>query len=199
MASDMNEPMDPPREDPDRDAVERVLAGDVDAFEDIVSRWQGPLINLAWRFCRDRRRAEEMAQEAFLKVFRFLDRWRGEAAFSTWLFAVATNVYRSKMRRYQPTEVALENAPAVRDSSDPEEDAARHEMARSVRRLVAALPPKYRDALTLFYFMDMDLAAAAGALGIPQGTLKARLHRARARLERQLGTDPRLPAPEAAR
>ena len=64
---------------------------------------------------------------------------------------------------------------------------------------VATLPPKYRDALTLFYFMEMDLAAAAAALGIPQGTLKARLHRARARLRRQLGTDPRLPAPEAAR
>ena len=191
--------MESPLQDPDRAAVERVLAGDTEAFEDIVQRWQGPLVNLAWRFCHDRRRAEEMAQEAFLKAFRFLDRWRGEAAFSTWLFAVATNVYRSRMRRFQPVEVALEKAPAARAPSDPEEDAARHEMASSVRRLVAALPPKYRDALVLFYFMDMNLTAAAEALGIPQGTLKARLHRARARLERQLGTDPRLPAPEAAR
>ena len=60
--------MSTPREDQDRADVERVLAGDTDAFEGIVRRWQGPLVNLAWRFCRDKRRAEEMAQEAF-------DRW----------------------------------------------------------------------------------------------------------------------------
>lgn len=191
--------MDPSRQDPDRAAVERVLAGDTEAFESIVRRWQGPLVNLAWRFCRDRRRAEEMAQEAFLKAFRFLDRWRGEAAFSTWLFALATNVYRSQMRRSRPVEVTLDEAPTIRAPQNPEVEAARRESAGSVRRLVAALPPRYRDALTLFYFMDMDLAAAAAVLGIPQGTLKARLHRARARLEDQLGTDPRVPTPEAAR
>ena len=57
----------PPQLDPDRDDVARVLAGDTRAFEGIVRRWQGPLVNLAWRYCRDRGRAEEMAQEAFLR------------------------------------------------------------------------------------------------------------------------------------
>ena len=191
--------METPREDQDRADVERVLAGDTEAFEGIVRRWQGPLVNLAWRFCRDRRRAEEMAQEAFLKAFRFLDRWRGEAAFSTWLFAVATNVYRSQMRRFRPVEVELDELRDAWDGRDPEEEASRHETATTVRRLVAALPPKYRDALTLFYFMDMDLAAAARSLGIPQGTLKARLHRARARLKDQLASRPAEPALETAR
>ena len=180
----------------DRADVERVLAGDTDAFEGLVERWQGPLINLAWRFCRDRRLAEEWAQEAFLKAFRFLDRWRGEAVFSTWLFALATNVYRSKMRRRRLETVVLDEAPEPRDPDDPESRAAGRESRRSIRRLVAALPPRYRDALTLYYFMEMDVASAAAALGIPEGTLKARLHRARARLESRLRGDGLVPAAE---
>ena len=83
----------------DQADVEKVLAGEIAAFEGIVRRWQGPLVNLAYRFCRDRARAEEMAQEAFLRAYRGLNRWRKEAAFSTWLFAVATNLYRSELRR----------------------------------------------------------------------------------------------------
>jgi RNA polymerase sigma-70 factor (ECF subfamily) len=67
----------------DQADVEKVLAGEVSAFEGIVRRWQGPLINLAYRFCHDRARAEEMAQEAFLRCYRGLARWRKDAAFST--------------------------------------------------------------------------------------------------------------------
>ncbi len=67
----------------DQSAVERVLAGDISAFEEIVQRWQKPLINLAYRFCHDRGRAEEMAQEAFLRAYRGLNQWRKDAAFST--------------------------------------------------------------------------------------------------------------------
>jgi RNA polymerase sigma-70 factor (ECF subfamily) len=69
----------------DQAVVERVLAGEISAFEAIVQRWQGPLVNLAYRFCRDRGRAEEMAQEAFLRAYRSLERWLREGAFSTWL------------------------------------------------------------------------------------------------------------------
>src|ERR1700733_4583111 len=83
----------------DQLAVERVLGGDISAFEEIVRRWQSPLVNLAYRFCHDRGRAEEMAQEAFLRAYRNLKQWRKEAAFSTWLFALATNFYRSELRR----------------------------------------------------------------------------------------------------
>src|SRR5512136_1607373 len=92
----------------DQAAVERVLAGDVSAFEGLVRRWQGPLVNLAYRFCRDRSRAEDMAQEAFLRAFRALATWRRDAAFSTWLFALAVNVYRSELRRI-PATVELDS------------------------------------------------------------------------------------------
>lgn len=76
----------------DQADVEKVLAGEISAFEGIVRRWQGPLVNLAYRFCGDRGRAEEMAQEAFVRAYRALDGWRKDAAFSTWLFARAANL-----------------------------------------------------------------------------------------------------------
>ena len=65
----------------DEAAVDRVLQGDLSAFDGIVQRWQGPIVNLAYRFCRDRGRAEEMAQEAFVRAFRGLGKWRRDAAF----------------------------------------------------------------------------------------------------------------------
>jgi RNA polymerase sigma-70 factor, ECF subfamily len=99
----------------DQAAVEKVLAGDTGAFEGIVHRWQGPLVNLAHRFCRDRSRAEEMAQEAFLRAYRSLDRWRREAAFSTWLFALATNLYCSELRRIPMRTVPLDDVAEPRD------------------------------------------------------------------------------------
>jgi len=174
------------REDPDREDVRRVLAGDLTAFDGIVRRWQGPMVNLAYRFCRDRGSAEEMAQEAFLRAYRFLDRWGQDSLFSTWLFAVATNVYRSQMRRVRPPEVPLETERQVRGPGNPAGEVETAETAEAVRRTVCSLPEKYRDALVLFYFHDMDIEGAASCLGVPAGTVKARLHRGRALLRRRL-------------
>lgn len=185
-------------QDLDRDDVRRVLAGDPDAFAGIVRRWQGPLVNLAYRFCRDRAQAEEMAQEAFLRVFRFLGQWKDDARFSTWLFAVATNVYRSQMRRIRPPEVPLEEDREIRAPGNPVAALEANDLAEVVRRAVAALPPKYRDALVLFYFQSMDLRETAKSLGVPEGTVKARLHRGRAMLEQRIARVASLrPQPEA--
>src|SRR5271165_7351011 len=87
--------------------VDRVLAGELRAFENIVRRWQGPLINMAWRYCRDRSRAEELAQEAFLRAWRNLASWRRESSFSTWLFALAANVYRNDLKRVPTVMVPM--------------------------------------------------------------------------------------------
>jgi RNA polymerase sigma-70 factor (ECF subfamily) len=162
--------------DEDLTDVEKVLAGEIAAFESIVRRWQNPLVNLAYRFCRDRGRAEDMAQEAFLRAYRALGSWRRDAAFSTWLFALATNLYRTELRRIPAAAVSLSDIDAAVEPRDGLEDADRD---RFVRRAVFALPSKYREALTLFYFHDMDVHAAARSLALPEGTVKARLSRGR--------------------
>ena len=169
----------------DSEDVDKVLAGDLSAFERIVFRWQGPLINLAYRFCRDHSRAQDMAQEAFLKAYRGLRGWRRDAAFSTWLFSIATNCYRTHLRRIPAATLPLDTLLQIADGrralglSDPERNQA-------VRLAVSALPAKYRDALILFYFHDMDIAGAARSLNLPEGTVKARLSRGREILRRKL-------------
>ena len=173
----------------DQADVESVLAGDVAAFERIVQRWQRPLINLAFRFCNDRARAEDMAQEAFLRAYRALSSWRRDAAFSTWLFALATNLYRSELRRIPVKPVSLDEIAEPGDSSATSFES--EDRDRAVRRAVLALPPKYRESLVLFYFHEMEVFAAAQSLGLPEGTVKARLSRGReilrGKLSRLLG------------
>ena len=170
----------------DQTDVERVLAGDISAFEGIVRRWQGPLINLAYRFCRDRGRAEEMAQEAFLRAYRALGQWRKDAVFSTWLFALATNLYRSELRRIPARTVSFEDIAEPRDVRASDGGLEDHDRDLAVRRAVGALPAKYREALILFYFHDMDVTTAARSLGLPEGTVKARLFRGREILRSKL-------------
>src|SRR5580693_5980674 len=126
----------------DQLAVERVLGGDISGFEEIVRRWQSPLVNLAYRFCHDRGRAEDMAQEAFLRAYRSLDRWRREAAFSTWLFALATNLYCTELRRIPARTVSLSD---VAEPTDPRaahgalDKLGQEEEERAVRQAVSAL------------------------------------------------------------
>jgi len=165
--------------------AERVLAGDVSAFEGIVRRWQDPLVNLAYKFCRDRARAEDMAQDAFLRAYRALGQWRKEAAFSTWLFAVATNSYRSELRRIPVRTVSIDDAAEVSDICPTDGGLAKEDRDEVVRRAVLALPAKYREAMILFYFHEMDIAAAARSLALPQGTVKARLARGREMLRQK--------------
>jgi RNA polymerase sigma-70 factor (ECF subfamily) len=170
----------------EKSIVDRVLAGDIDAFEEIVLRWQSPLLNLAYRFSRDRGLAEDMAQEAFLKVFGSLGRWRGDAKFSTWMFSVALNHYRTAMRRHVPLNVDLTELDAVTGAGDlaGEMDAAANDSV--VRRAVALLPPKYRDTIVVYYFQQQDVVETAETLGLRPGTVKARLHRARKLLKTKL-------------
>ena len=157
--------------------VDRVLGGDAQAFAGIVQRWQGPLINMAWRYCRGR--AEQMAQEALIRAWRGLSQWRRESSFSTWLLSVAANVYRTELKRIPSVNLPLDKVaePSSPFVHDAQLDGAARDQA--IRRAVYALPDKYREPLILYYFHEMDLAAAATTMGLPEGTMKARLSRGR--------------------
>ncbi len=162
--------------------VERVVAGDPRAFEGIVRRWQGPLVNMAWRYCRDRGRAEELAQEAFVRAWRGLAQWRRESGFSTWLFALAANVFRSELKRFPAVNLPIEDVAEPAAPAHQLSEAAGRERYEVVRRAVLALPMRYREPVILFYFHEMDVSAAARTMRMPEGTLKARLSRARSLL-----------------
>jgi RNA polymerase sigma-70 factor (ECF subfamily) len=172
--------------DADASDAASVLRGDTSAFERIVRRWQGPLVTLAYRFCRNHHRAEEMAQEAFLKAYRGLSSWRGTTPFPRWLFALAANHYRSRMRKFEPESIEWEERATVGSRSSPEADVERREVESAVHHAVAALPPKYRDIVILYYFRSSDLSETAASLGLREGTAKARLHRARLLLQNRL-------------
>jgi RNA polymerase sigma-70 factor (ECF subfamily) len=135
-----------------------------------------------------------MAQEAFLRAYRGLAKWRRDAAFSTWLFALATNLYCSELRRIPVAVVPLEEIAEPRDTRAIDGGLEEFERDRAVRRAVDGLPSKYREALILFYFQEMDVPAAARSLGLPEGTVKARLFRGRkilhSKLAARFGTAP---------
>ena len=175
------------QEPPDLDlvAVDRVLAGDLAAFEGIVRRWQGPLVNMAWRYCRDRARAEELAQEAFVRAWRGLGQWRRESSFSTWLFALAANVFRNDLKRIPVVNLPIEEI--VEPAQPPDQQSKLEESSRNevVRAAVLALPRRYREPVVLFYFHEKDVAVTSRTLGLPEGTVKARLSRARELLRRR--------------
>jgi RNA polymerase sigma-70 factor, ECF subfamily len=165
--------------------VSRALSGDVAAFENIVRRWQGPLVNMAWRYCRDRSRAEELAQDALLRAWRGLASWRRESSFSTWLFALAANVFRSELKRFPTVTLPLEEIAEPARPAEQLDEVHERQLGERLRRAVLTLPPLYREPVILFYFHEMDLGAAARTLRMPEGTMKARLARARELLRRR--------------
>jgi RNA polymerase sigma-70 factor, ECF subfamily len=170
----------------DQADVDQVLAGNLEAFEGIVRRWQGPLVNLAYRFCRDRGRAEEMAQEAFLRAYNALSQWRREAAFSTWFFSLATRLYCSHLRRIPLRAISLEDIPEPQDSHRADAGLEEQDTHRTLCRALDSLPAKYREPLLLYYFHELDITAAAKSLALPEGTVKARLSRGRDLLRAKL-------------
>ena len=173
------------KEDQDADCVARVVAGDISGFEAIVQRWQHRVLILAWRFCRDRATAEDMAQEVFLKVFRSLALFRGDSAFSTWLMSIALNTFRSRLRAEGQPLLSLDPDRLLAPTPGALRGLEERQRAEAVRRAVLTLPKRYRDAILVYYFEEKDLAESARILAVAEGTLKAQLHRGRELLRRR--------------
>jgi RNA polymerase sigma-70 factor (ECF subfamily) len=178
--------------DPERLNVERTLAGDVDGFAPVVDRWQRPLIDLAYRYCRDRDLAEALAQETLVRAFLYAHRWRADVAFSTWLLALALRVIRPAVRRHKWRDASRRASPGTAAS---DADRAVH----AVTDVVSGLPRRQRDALILYDFLGQDRCEAARVLAVPLATFEQRLDRGRALLKDRLqgvvhGASPQLDA-----
>jgi RNA polymerase sigma-70 factor (ECF subfamily) len=178
------------QEPSDEQLARAARSGDLDAFRGLVRRHRSRIYSLALRMVRDRAEAEDMAQEAFLRIYRGLASFRGESAFTTWMVRVSLNTFHRYLSR-MPREAPLPVPPGGEDRAeeagpaggpDPEAGVLASMEADRLRRLVAALPPRFREAVTLFYLQERSVEQAAGALAISAGTLKSRLFRARERL-----------------
>ena len=194
----------------DAELVAGALAGSQEAFRELVRRFERPVYTLIARMVQDPATAEDLAQESFVKAYRRLGTYDPSRKLSSWLFKIAHNTAIDHLRRNVPSEVPLD-APADDDrdglaavladssSEDPAAAAERKDMARALERAIARLRPEYRAVVTLFYLQGASYPEICDALGLPVGTVKTNLHRARKELAREMAAAGWGPAPEALR
>lgn len=174
----------------DRVLVRRVQRGDREAFAALVTRHQRYVYNLAYRLLRDPSEAEDLAQEAFLRAWRGLGNFRGEAKFTTWLYRIVTNLCYNRLnslrRQLLDTDVDDVDTLALSSDKDPATAVEAAERRAFLHRQIAALPEKYQLVITLFYLQEFSYQEIAQVLDLPLGTVKTHLFRARERLKRQI-------------
>ncbi len=179
----------------DRELVARCREGDAAAFASLVSLHEHMVFNLAARLLGDGEEARDVAQEVFLQVYRRLGRFEGRSSLKTWIYRIVVNQCHNRRRFWhrhgRDREDALDErfmpsrAPGSR-LPGPYEQACAHERARTVQRALLGLPFQQRSVLVLREVEGLSCEEVAAALGIPDGTVKSRLSRAREALRRRL-------------
>lgn len=182
----------------DAHLVARALAGSQEAFRDLVLRFERPVFSLIARMVQDPATAEDLTQEAFVKAYRSLRTYDASRKLSSWLFKIAHNTTIDHLRRHVPDTVSLEApqdeegrgglAAVLSDASveDPAAAAERRDMARSLERAISRLRPEYREAVVLFYLEGATYQEICDVTGLPLGTVKTNLHRARKELAAEM-------------
>jgi RNA polymerase sigma-70 factor (ECF subfamily) len=175
------------RADADRELIRRYLAGDVDAFETLMQAHENRVFSICLRMLRNRDAALDATQDTFLTVFRKADRYKEQAAFSTWLYRVTVNTCYDHLRREKRKRT--EPMPEHFDPDDPRSaDPLRAvELRPDIEEALASIPPEFRAATILVDLAGMSLEGAADTLEIPIGTVKSRVFRARRLLAEELG------------
>ena len=170
----------------DADILERLQAKQYrEAFAILLPRYRDKVFRLTFSMLRDRAMAEDTTQDVLLRVWRALPGFAGQSQLSTWIYAIAKNGSLSELRKRRPTVSIDQNDdddsynPAVAALAAPEADDS---ATVSVGQLLDQLPERYRQAVVLFYMEDKSYEQTAASLGLPLGTVKALLHRARKRL-----------------
>ena len=172
--------------DPDRELVAAAAAGSREAFDDLVLRYQGPIVNLARAMTGGSADADDLAQEAFVRAWKGLRQFRADSLFRTWLHGIAINVIRthygrqSRWRRLFSTR-ARDAGPLERGSADDGIEAPMA-MRQAIDGALARLPAELREAVVLRDVQGLDYREIAEALGVPVGTVESRIFRARQRL-----------------
>ena len=176
----------------DDDLVRRVQDGREEAFAELMRRHERRVYNLAYRMLGNVEEARDAAQETFLSCFRNLAKFRGDAAFSTWLHRIASNVCFDALRKRpkRPVEAIRFHEPAP--APDHGDQTA---TAIDVQRALLDVSPEFRAVLILHEIQDVSVEEIAAALELPVGTVKSRLHRGRVALGRALAGEPEATRP----
>lgn len=165
---------------PDRDLILRARRGETDAFGELVGRYQAAVFSVCYRLMGERREAEDMAQEAFIRAYTRLDSYDADRPLGPWLRRVAANVCLNRLE-------SLPMAPAVideeRDADDPaqrpESAAEQRDEVERVRLALLTLPPHYRTVLELRHYQELSYEEIAETLRLPLSDVKSHLFRAR--------------------
>jgi len=174
----------------------RALKGDQQAFAEIVALYQDKLYIMAFRMLGNRQEAEDVTQEAFLRVYRNLDRYDEGLKFSTWIYRIATNLCIDRLRKRKATysldaesvdHEGLDGYAVIpSDDRTPESEMLLTETQRIVREAIETLPAKYKSVMVLRYLHDLSLQEIGEVLDMPVTTVKTRVHRGREFLRKKL-------------
>lgn len=180
----------------DRDLVERVQRGDSSAFDVLVKKYQHRVVGLVGRYVHDWSECQDVAQEVFMRAYRALGNFRGDAQFSTWLHRIAVNTAKNHLvaqnRRPPTDDIDVMDAEQydmslrLRDTDTPEHELLRQEIESTVMAAVNRLPSELREAITLREVEGLSYEEIAERMGCPIGTVRSRIFRAREAIDTQL-------------
>ena len=190
----------------DEELVARCQAGDAESFNDLIRRWERPIFALAYRTIGHEDDARDVVQEAFLRAFRGIRSFKGEARFSSWLYRITLNLCRDWIRRQrrapvvQPPEGvdATELADRLEAGEALEEQVARRDLSRIVAKAMDTLSDEQRSAVILKEYHGLTFQEIADVQGVPLSTVKTRLYQGLSVLRRELEKRGAFAAPSAA-
>lgn len=182
----------------DHNLVQKAQNGDRASFDILVEKHYRLVYNTAYRMLSDHDSAQDATQSAFVRAYRSLDRFRSNAAFSTWLYRIVTNVCLDMIRARRDDVDSLEieydeddtqQRPLPDESAEPAQHAERAQLQQLVHRAIATLSPEYRTVIVLYDIRGFAYDEIADILKVPLGTVKSRLNRARKALKEEIGSD----------
>jgi RNA polymerase sigma-70 factor (ECF subfamily) len=171
--------------------VSAAIAGDQDAFAELVYTYQDAVYNLCYRMLSERTEAEDAAQETFLRAYLNLQRYDSSRSFKTWLLSIASNHCIDRLRRRRMVWLSIEeplppNIILASDEPEPEEAAVFKQKSQAIQKLIDTLSPEYRAAVVLRYWYDCSYTEIADILDTTESAIKSRLFRARQMLSEKL-------------
>ena len=184
----------------DQEIVALARQGREAAYRELIGRYQRPVFSLIYRLVRDREKSEDLAQDTFITVLNALDRYDPSYKFSSWIFKIAHNTSLDHLRKKEPVTLSLEGSPHAETASEqeasviqalsteetPEDYAASRELGATLEVAIGKLRPEYRTAIILCHVEGRPYEEIAETMGVPLGTVKTYIHRARNALKKEL-------------